>query len=90
MHNPGMARNKSSSRPGIQLGIRVTDSEQVDYLYVANREGFETIQKWMLHLADKRARTINNAIESGDYIEVDGKLIPYCDLPPNIEIKKKP
>jgi len=57
MHNPGMARNKSSSRPGIQLGIRVTDSEQVDYLYVANREGFETIQKWMLHLADKRART---------------------------------
>ena len=85
-----MAKRKAARQSGIQLGIRVTDSEQVDYLYVANREGFETIQKWMLHLADKRARTINNAIESGDYIEVDGKLIPYCDLPPNIEIKKKP
>lgn len=61
----------------------------MEFLEAAQNEGFKTIQKWILSVARNRSRQVSEDISRGEYIQLDGKVVLFRDLPGDVEIKKR-
>ena len=72
---------RARSDEWFQTTIRIPEQDRPDLQRVAEFDGFDSIPQWIMHLASLRAKRVLPAIESGEYVEIQGRNVLLSDIP---------